>query len=184
MSAVVKFSKFKPNNFIPSSSDRFYIEILDFGSKISSLKNNLIYLGTDKQRLLVKSVDVDEGNLSISKISFFDFFEIEYPKAWKKPESISITFIDNHNGDVYKFFHKLAKLANLTSFKGIKPTSLQDYSLSVKLTRYNKIGEIILDSDFTIFPKSLPKWVNEYDNNSLQMFNIEFIIVDYQLNSF
>jgi hypothetical protein len=183
MSASVSFSKFKPNNFIPSSSDRFYIEIMGLGSKISNLKNDLIFLGTDQKRLLVKNVDVDEGNITMSKISFFEFFEIEYPKAWKKPESMSITFIDNHNGSIFKFFHKLAKTAGLTSFRGIKPTNLQDYSIAVKLIRYNKIGEVILDSDFTIFPKSLPKWINEYDNNAMQMFNIEFTIVDYMLNS-
>jgi hypothetical protein len=186
MGSLVSFSKFKPKNFIPSSSDRFYIEILSFGDKVKDLENDLIYIGLsdNSKRLLVKSADIDEGTIDVSNISLFDYFQIEYPKSWKKPEEISISFIDNHNGQVYKFFHKWADLAGLTKFRGISPVNLHQYSIAIKIIRYNRFGETSLDSEFTIFPKSLPKWVNEYENNAMQIFDINFTVVDYKFNSF
>jgi hypothetical protein len=110
-----------------------------------------------------------------------DFFKIEYPKSWVKPNEVSITFIDDQNGKIYNFFHTLVEKTGLTKFRGIKPTSLQDYSISIRVVRYNKIGEEKIISSYTIFPKSLPKWVNGYDSESMQFFEIQFIVVDYKL---
>ena len=36
-------------------------------------------------------------------------------------------------------------------------------------------------ASYSLFPKSLPKWVNSYDSESVQLFEIEFIVVDYKL---
>jgi len=179
--ATLTFSKFKPKNFIPSTSANFYLELISLGSKISDLEKGLIFLG-DTKRLLVKDADVEEGNIEMSSISLMDFYKIEYPKGWQKPEALDITFYDNQNGDIYKFFQNIAKKSGIQSFKGIKPTELHKYSLEVHLIRYNKIGETILDSNFTIYPKSLPKWVNDYENSAIQVFSISFSILDYKLN--
>ena len=179
--ADVSFKKFKPKGFIPSSSSRFYVEILGFGEQVQSLENYLIYTDSEKKRFLVKSVDFEEGNIEVGSIDYFSFFNIEYPRGWKKPTNGSITFIDNQQGNIYKFFHKWAKLAGITRFVGIKPTNLHNYSISFSLNRYDYNGDDQLVSNFTIFPKTLPKWVNDYENNSLQAFDVEFIIVDWDL---
>jgi hypothetical protein len=177
---AIDYASFKPKGFQPSSTSRFFVEILDLGSKVSSLKQKLLFLG-DNKKLLIKEVEGNDGTIETGAINLTDFFKIEYPKTWIKPDSISITFIDDQNGKIYNFFHTLAEKTGLTKFRGIKPTSLQDYSISVRLVRYNRIGEEKIISTYSLFPKSLPKWVNSYDSESVQLFEIEFIVVDYKL---
>jgi hypothetical protein len=174
------FSSFKPKNFQPSATDRFYVEFKELGSKISSLKSKLIFLGDDK-KLLVKSIDTDDGNIVTGEVQLTPYFKIEYPVSWEKPNNVSISFIDDQNGKIYNFFHSLPNLTELNKFKGISPLQLHNYSISIRVPRYNKIGEDKFVSEYTLFPKSLPKWVNDYDGSGNQVFEIEFIIVDYKL---
>jgi len=179
----VSFAKFKPRNYIPSTSSNFYVEILSFGPKVKDLEKKLIFLGSKKEkRLLVKNVEVEEGNIEMSSVSLLDFYKIEYPKGWKKPETISITFFDDHNGNIYNFFQSYVKKCNLNKFRGIKPINLEQYSMEIQLTRYNKVGKTIMESTYTIFPKAIPKWVDDYENSSMQIFNIEFTILDFKID--
>jgi len=171
------FGKFRPKNFLPSSTNRFYIEIISMGEKVKSLQNEFIFL--TKNRLLVQNIEIQEGNIATSEIQLFDFFKIEYPKSWQKPEEMSITFIDSTDGKIFKLFHKYAKLCKLDSFKGISPVNLDKYSFDIKIYRYTNTGKIFYTSTYKIFPKILPKWIDDYSDNNLQTFNIEFMILDY-----
>ena len=76
------FSSFKPKNFQPSATDRLYVEFKELGSKISSLKSKLIFLGDDK-KLLVKSIDTDDGNIVTGEVQLTPYFKIEYPVSWE-----------------------------------------------------------------------------------------------------
>jgi len=178
--AEVSLKNFKPN-FIPSSTSHFYVEVISFGSKISNLKDKLLFIGSDKKRLLIKNIEIDIGDIEISELSYTSFFKIEFPKSWRKPEEITITFIDDDKRTIYNFFQEYIDLIGLNKFRGIKIKNLADYSIEILVTRYDRFGNTVLQDTYTIFPKSIPKDLYDYESDTLQVFSIPFIIVDYQM---
>jgi len=171
-------------DFTIGTGDKFFIKVLDVGSKCSvSLKDfNMIGKG-NHAIVLCEDVTIDEGNVNIGSIDFASWFSVKYPAQWQKPEELSITFVDSDKLTFYKAIHKLVSKTPLTKWRAINPKNLHEYSLKIEIHRYDFLGKSSLVSRFTVFPAELPQWAGSYGNSGKVTYSVKFIIVDWELGT-
>jgi len=179
----IAYKDFSPDlKFTPASQERFYVELLDFGSKIKGSKKEFITIGSDKNRIFLKNIDIAQGNIRAGRITFLGFYNVDYIEGWEKPDELKMTMIDNQDGKIFNFFHNFAEKIGIVKYKGIAIKEIMKYAFKIHLVRYNNKGEIIMDFFYWLVPKSLPNWVDAYGSGDGQVFDMTFLVVDYKQN--
>jgi len=183
MGDITKYINVKSIYKPPARTDTFYAKIVSVGEKLSIDKNDLNLIGSGgNEFMLIEEISIDEGSIVYSSFQYFEFFSYEYPKSWKPPKDVSITFIEVEDGKIFQTLNKIVTDSNLRKFTGIAPGNLHKYSIELEINRFTPEGEKVFGGNFTLYPKSLPKWVNTYGSSGNQTFSIDFQIVGYQLD--
>jgi hypothetical protein len=181
---ATKFSNIA--NFDPkkelSDTSKFFAKVVSVGNKLTVKVDDFHLIGNEEKLIFCESVTLAEGDMAMGSVDFCDYFKVPYVKGWRKPEDVTISFIDDDTYTLYSTFHKIAKDTKVEEkMGGISPTQIHNYSIKIEFTRYDKRGNSVYKSEYTLFPKTLPQWTGSYGSSAKFQFDMNLSVIDYKV---
>lgn len=165
-----------------SDTSKFYAKVISVGSELGMSTDDFHLIGSSEKLILCASVTLAEGDMAMGSVDFCDYFKVPYVKGWRKPEDVSIAFIDDDTYTLYNAFHTIAKKTGAEErMGGISPKNMHKYSIKIEFTRYDKRGNSVYKSEYTLFPKTLPQWTGAYGDAAKFQFDMNMSVIDYKV---